>query len=397
MLFLVIVLCDYYTDQSSLRQAAFQAVPIVFIVRVVGPYAPECKRYRLSSIAVGEVFWHTMRNHCVRGIIMPRQLKVYALLTFLLVMLFYLFFQVSKHNLALSQVNAFAEDPYDAVGSFGVLLVLFTALLSVVRAFRPYQSHKVLDDQKALLARGEALTCLAVGVTLVADVVAMIRYPSVWIGFPAGYVLAALIAGMALLTGLVGWLVARSIRRSIVLFVQGRWIRAVGVSLVGMLVLVLYPENWRQSIPGALFTVLVGMLCLFVPVWAWGMAVSPSIGTQHEDFIDDLASVYGWIKAHTGRLVVFWSRFERVRDWPLVRPMLDWLNPRKHSWNLCVLCGVFVGGALALGEVLGEGISYQMGRLAIVVAIFMGFGCLGVLLGYLLLAKLLGLFRHVSA
>jgi hypothetical protein len=120
MLCIVIVLCDYYTDQSSLRQAAFQSVPIAIVVRVVGSYAPECKRYRLSSIAVSEVFWHTMKNHCARGIIMPRELKVYALLTFLLAMLFYLFFQVSKHNLVLSEVNAFAEDPYDAVGSFGV-------------------------------------------------------------------------------------------------------------------------------------------------------------------------------------------------------------------------------------------------------------------------------------
>ena len=47
---------------------------------------------------------------------MPKQYKVNACLTFVLAVLFYLFWQISKHQPALSQVNAFAEDPYDAVG-----------------------------------------------------------------------------------------------------------------------------------------------------------------------------------------------------------------------------------------------------------------------------------------
>jgi hypothetical protein len=84
---------------------------------------------------------------------MPGQLKVRAFITFMLAVLFYLFFQISKHNPALSHVNAFAEDPYDAVGSFGVQLAVFTALLSLVRAFRPYQPKQALDSQKVLLLR----------------------------------------------------------------------------------------------------------------------------------------------------------------------------------------------------------------------------------------------------
>src|SRR2546430_9283599 len=128
---------------------------------------------------------------------MPKQYKVNACLAFVLAALFYLFWQISKHQPALSQVNAFAEDPYDAVGSFGTQLAVFTALLSVVRAFRPYQPNKVLDSQKVHLVRAEYITCLSVAVTLAADIVAMIRYPSVWMGFPAGQILAALGVGMA--------------------------------------------------------------------------------------------------------------------------------------------------------------------------------------------------------
>ena len=137
---------------------------------------------------------------------MSRQLKGIAFLAFVLAVLFYLFFQVSKHDPALSQVNAFAEDPYDAVGSFGVQFALFTALLSLVRAFRPYQADKALDSQELLLVRVEYFSCLSIALTLVADIVAMIRHPAVWIGRPTGYLLAALVGGMALLTVLVGGL-----------------------------------------------------------------------------------------------------------------------------------------------------------------------------------------------
>lgn len=327
---------------------------------------------------------------------MPRKLQVRAFLTFILAVLFYFFFQLTKHNPALSQVNAFAEDPYDAVGSFGVLLALFTALLSSVRAFRPYQPHKASDYQMTLLVRGEALTCFSVVVTLVADSIAMIRHPSLWMGFPAGYLLAALLGGMALLTALVGWLIFDSTRRSVWLSRQGALVRAIGVSLAGILILALYPENWRQSVPGALFTIVVGMVCLFVSVWALGMAVSAPVETQDEDFIDDLAAIYRWLKAQAGLFVVFCTLFEKVRDLSIVRPMLDWLNPRRHFWNLSILLGLFVGAILALSEAFGEGIAGQMGRFSLVAAIFVSFGFAGVLLGYSLLAKPLGLFRHVS-
>jgi hypothetical protein len=46
---------------------------------------------------------------------MPRSVKVTALLTFGLAILLFPFFEICKHAPALSLVNAFAEDPYDAV------------------------------------------------------------------------------------------------------------------------------------------------------------------------------------------------------------------------------------------------------------------------------------------
>ena len=325
---------------------------------------------------------------------MSGRLKVSAIITFVLAVLFYLFFQISKHDPALSHVNAFAEDPYDAVGSFGVQLAVFTALLSLVRALRPYHQKKELDGQKLLLLRAEYISCLSVAVTLVADIIAMIRYPSLWTGLAAGYLLAALLAGMAFLTAIVGWLIYHSTRNIIVPATRGGWARSILISIVGILILALYPESWRQSVPGALFTALVGMILFFVVVWAIGIAISPSMKTDFEDFIDDLASIYRWLKAHSGSLVVLCNIFEKMRDVPFVRPLLSWLNPRKHTWNVCILIGLLMGLVLALAETIGGGGPQQIGRFVIVAAVFVGLEGAGVLLGYALLARPLGLFRQ---
>jgi hypothetical protein len=311
--------------------------------------------------------------------------------------LFYLFFQISKHNADLSQVNAFADDPYDAVGSFAVQFALFTALLSLVRAFRPYQPGKALDSQQLLLLRGEYLSCLSIAGTLVADAVAMIRHPSIWIGLPAGTMLAALTAGMALLTVLTSWLIHRSRRNMPSPSAQNMWTKAIGITIVSILILVLYPENWRQSTPGELFTVLVGAAFLFVPVWVIGIAISPFPDTFFEDFIDDLTALYRWLKAHIGPLAIFFNFFEKLLSWPFIRPVLRRLNPRKHTWNFPILIGIVMGIVLTLGETLGEGGGpHQIGRFAMIAAVFVSLECAAVLLGYALLAQPLGLFRQTS-
>ncbi|HEV2659641.1 MAG TPA: hypothetical protein VGU68_03530, partial [Ktedonobacteraceae bacterium] len=299
---------------------------------------------------------------------MRGRLKVSALLTLVLAVLFYLFFQISKHQPALSQVNAFADDPYDSIGSFGVQFALFTALLSLLRAFRPYQAGSMLDHQEQLLLRGAYLSCLSVAVTLAADIVAMIRHPTTWIGQSAGYALAALVVGMVLFTALVGWQLHYATQNRRSLFVPNVWIRASGSSLISLLILALYPESWRQSVPGELLTILVGTALLFVPLWAVGTAIPTSSGAFFEDFIDDLIAVYRWLKAHIGPLVVLCSLFEKILNWSFIYAVLHWLNPRKHTWNLIILIGLIMGMLLALAETLGEGGGpQQIGRFAMIV------------------------------
>ncbi len=175
---------------------------------------------------------------------------------------------------------------------------------------------------------------------------------------------------------------------------RSRWTRALAIVVVSILILALYPANWRQSVPGALLTVLVGAVILFMSVWALVTAITPPVETQFEDLIDDLASVYQWLKAHTGHFIALLNIVEKMRELSFIRSILEWLNPRKHTWNACILIGIFMGLVLALAEAFGEGGLHQLGRFAPVAAVFVSLEAAAVLLGYAFLASPLGLFRQ---
>lgn len=328
---------------------------------------------------------------------MPRQVKVHACLILVLAVVFWLFWQLCKQQPALARVAPFTEDPYDAVGSFAIQFALFTAVLSVVRAFRPYQPKTLGDSQQALLVRGEYLTCLAVAVTLGADVVALIRFPSVWVGVAAGSVLVALIGGMAVLTAFVGWRLHQTARARRMPSEPQGWARAIGISLLGAIVCALYPQNWRGSIPVGglwtafiLFTVVVGMTIFFASVWAWGMVVSPPLEAPGEDFLDDLAALYRWLKAHAGYFSFLLTPVERALGSSVLYPVVNRLNPRKDRWYGIALIGIFAGMALAFAEGhLHPGIG--------LLAVFASLDCVGVLMGYAVFVKPLGLARRDAA
>jgi hypothetical protein len=253
-----------------------------------------------------------------------------------------------------------------------------------------------LEPQKRLLARGLILTWLAVAITLVADTIAMLRHPSVWTGLSSGYLLAALLGVMAVLTLLVAWLVHAWTRTSSPSHrpevPRGA---AVGIFAASIAVLALYPESWRQSTHGAILTVVAGTILLFIPLWALGLALSLSPGPSYQDVLDDLLSMYRYLKARSRRFGQVAILAERVPGWPPIRDALQWLNPRRHRWNAVILAGIVLGIALVLGDMLGEGGGpHQIGRLAFVIAVFVSLESFAVLLGYALLARPLGLFRR---
>lgn len=290
---------------------------------------------------------------------MPRNFKLNAVLVFLVSALFCLFFEISKHSALLSHANAFAEDPYDGIGSMGIQAAAALAALSLLRVFWPYRTNEISENQKALIVGTQMMAVLTVGVTLAADAIAMMRYRQIWTGSVAGHRLAMLIVGLALLTTIAGSLVYRARRRIFLPTVANQRIRIVAVVFATVFILALYPANWRQNNPGALFTALLGGVLLFIPVWAFGTALVPFHVKASQD---DAAMVF-------------------------------WRHLRKYQWILVLLAGIVAGFSLALRELWSpEGWPHLTGRIVFVIAAYSALETAGVLIGYGFLRKSLGLF-----
>ena len=173
---------------------------------------------------------------------MKLRINVKSLFIFGLTVIFFLFFQYSKHNAVLTSINVFNQDPYDAVGSFAVFLALFS---SVFAFFKP----KVAK-----------IAVLSVLVTMVSNIIAMAKFTGDWVGKNGGMELALLVTGMLLLS-------------LITLKIIGNWRvnikMAILVSALSVLLLEFYPLVLMRGITGGITNALVGTVALFVNVWAW--------------------------------------------------------------------------------------------------------------------------------
>ncbi len=324
---------------------------------------------------------------------MLKQIKVRAILVSALAILFFILFDQSKHVPALAQVNSFNVDPYDAVGSFGILLALFTGLLSVVRAFRPYATEGIASHQALLILRGETVTLLSIAITLTADAIAMLRNPSMAFGSSTGLTLSALVIGLALLTALAGWWIYRSAKNISLASGNRSWRRAIIICLASIIILALYPPSWDGGVVGGILTALLGMLILFIPLWALAITMFPKVDIRFEDSMDDFVAIYRWFKSYAGLAVGLFNLAEKFVNLAWMRALLEWLNPRRHNWNFIVLIAVATGIALASAEAIGEGASPDFGRFVLVMSVFIFIGGIGVLVGYRLLGKFLGLYQ----
>jgi hypothetical protein len=295
------------------------------------------------------------------------------------------------HYPVLVKVNVFIEDPYDAVGSFGIQLAVLSALVSFVRILRPYPKG-ITSNNLILILHGNAVSLLSVAVTLTADIIAMFRYLPEWTNSSAGWLLAAFISGLMALTALAGWMVFHMGQSLNLLSGYRPWSKTIAVCLVGLIVLAFYPEAWQQSVPGGIFAALAGMVFLFVLSSVIAKLVFPPAGGQYEDFLDDLFVLYQWLKVHANFAGFLFGWMEKLVNIPWVHALTNWLNPRKHTWNSVILVALGMGIALVMAEAIGEGMPSHSVVL-MVLTVFISIEGFGVLLGYVLFKQFLGIFR----
>ena len=318
-----------------------------------------------------------------------KPLRTISLVVFVLAVFFFAFVDTSKHIPFLAMINPFADDPYDAVGSFGIQLSLFAALLSLLRAFRPYPTKEIPSNQCLLILRVETVALLAIFVTLIADSAALFRYVSMWQSSPAGWVLAGLVGGLMLLTLLVSMQLYRIAGKLLFSFPNRSWIQVLLFPLC-ILILAVYPANLLESIPGGIFSALLGMIILFLSTWALATTIFPPTEINFEDVFDDLAAIYKKIKSRAQ----FISPLESLAKADWLGNLFHWLNPRKHKWNLVILIGLLMGVSLMLVEAFQEGVSSSSSVVLLVFGVFVGIEGAGIVLGYILFSRFLGIFRE---
>jgi hypothetical protein len=295
-------------------------------------------------------------------------------------------FFAAKHQPGLARIAPFVEDPYDAVGSFGVQLAAVAAALSTLRALRSYGVDRLPEARTVMIVRSVVVALLAFFVTVIADIVAMIRHPGAWLPTPAGRWLAIFLGLLALSTaGGVG-IVLRAARAAGAAVPPSAWRRTAAIVAAGALVLGIYPEELRHSVSGAILTVIVGMSLLFLEVWALALVLVPREPGPFEDLLDDFHALLERVTAATTG-----SRREAAPDRSRGRAISQCL--RAHPWRSVGLIAAAGGFALALSEVFGEGLAGTTRRALLVLGVFTGIEAAGVVLGYALFWRLLGLRR----
>ncbi len=285
---------------------------------------------------------------------MPKSFRPTVIIVLALAIVFTVFFFGVKHVALLARVNPFAEDPFDAVGGFGVQLAMFTALLGVLRVFVPHSVKEISASQKLFIIRGCTVSVQSVAVTLAAYVVAMIRYPSQWIFSQEGRVLAFLVAGMTILAAITAWRIDLiSYKAGLSSDFPARRMALINC-LVGVLILGIYPAEWRQGIFGAPLTAILGTLLLLLLTWALAAALSPRIEVHAEDLLDELADFIVWVKSEGRFFATIVNGVEKVFAGSAKKSFFAGLNPRKHSVKFAMVVSIVAALLMAIFKAISE-------------------------------------------
>ncbi len=291
---------------------------------------------------------------------MPNTLKRNSVIAFGLALLFYGSFMFAKHDPALRGIIPFGEDPYDAVGSFGVVVGILIAMLSLVRAFRPHHRPPPSEAQVLYLVRSQQAVVLAVFITLAADIVAMTRHASTWIDAGSRYRLVALLGGLALVAG-VAHVLIRASQKRLLKSAPTPWKRIVLAGLFVVLILRFYPERLIDRLATHLVTCLIGDVVLFAPMRMLLPAFAPYESEDRRE---------GGVRRMTRSSGVGWR------------------------WGIVVLVGVLFGALVFLGEISEGAGGLSIARLILVASVFVGLGLAGFLIAYAFLGRPLGLGRR---
>ncbi len=255
------------------------------------------------------------------------------------------------------------------------------AALSLLRALG-CGGAEIPGPRASSILRGCLVALLAILVTLTSDIGAMIGHPAAWSASRIGPGLLFLLVGFGLAAA---WGVRRVARRGLLLDPGGRrpaWGRALGVLCGGALFPAVWPDGWRRGAAGAIASALFGMLLMIGQSRGLASAILPAGPVPSEDLLDDLQ---GLLSRPARRMSGASSR---------IAAALDWL--RVHAGRSIAAVALFGGLTVAAVEFLGEALPGDARRAIAVFAILVAIEASGILLGYALFRRYLGLMKEPS-
>lgn len=204
---------------------------------------------------------------------MQTRSKLNAFAALALAATFYWFFMFNKHDARVASIVAFADDPYDAGGSYCLIVSLLLAVISLTRAFRRYPSG-VSEIGSNLLARTQAAVATGILITLLIDSIAMVRHTSQWVSKPGSTLLWELVGMMAVLSaGMLAMI--RMGLGSRAKQEAGRWWKAFGSLVTAALAAAVFPESLVNSLSGHLVAILLGFMLVAAPQAMLAAAMVP--------------------------------------------------------------------------------------------------------------------------
>ena len=278
--------------------------------------------------------------------------KLNSIFTICLAVAFLLFFQFTKHNPMLAIIIPFGNDPYDAIGSIGIIIAGLLAVLAFIRSF-----CKVLEERRRIIiARTQFSVVAVILVTLMVDSIAMVKHIPMWFGQPGAEELLALMVVMFILAMLLSFAISYSIRE--ICLDKRSWKKFLISSIIVIAVLTIYPEFIIQSNIGELFTLLVGILILFF-----------------------------WISALPEAFIPF-----NIESFDPTKTQPHQMSIQKEIVTVMLL-GIGIGMVVLIGEWSGEGAPAPE-HIILLASIFIGMPLVSLLIAYYCLRKPLALFNY---
>jgi hypothetical protein len=286
---------------------------------------------------------------------MRRRLEIHSLAILALVIAFDWFFEFTKHNPELKSIIPFGEDPYDAAGSYCLIVSTLLAALCFVRALWSIAMKPVSGPRLVFLARTQLAIALGILVTIGMDAVALTRHASQWFAKAAASELLALLGGMAALAFAV-LLLAPKLSAEVPVPQRLRSSKRAAITIaVSLIAMFLFPDNRIGSLPIHLLAILLGSVIVAADQTALATTLIPYDSSEKQMQSSGRGRADGWI-----------------------------------LWPLIALAGAVIGAVALAAEFRESGMGHRTLPL-IVMLVYVGAGMSCLLVAFAFLRRPLGL------